>query len=152
MKIQAITTNYSTPVYKKSNIKQQNQAQGTNTLNFKGFPLLHERQGRFWKIDGEKILKASKEQLKDWAEYLHKEDYLSESIYTITKPHWWSGTKVDEFNTGVAYEKITSAIEKVKEYKRTCSDSERRRLDAKAERCEDALTEERTYYEHMGSV
>lgn len=152
MKVQAITTNYLTAVNKKSNVKQKGQAREASSLNFSGFPLLSERQGRFWKINGEEILKASKEQLKDWAEYLHKEEYLSSDIYTITKPHWWSGTKVDEFNTGIAYEKIRSAIERVREYKRTCSAAEKSRLDAKAEKCEDVLSEMRTYYVHTGSV
>ncbi len=153
MKVQAITTNYSTQTNKKlSSRRVNNQGQNANNVNFRGFPLLHEREGRFWKITGEEILSASKEQLRNWAEYLHKKDYIPEAIYTITKPHWWSGEKVDGFKTGVAYERMNNAIEKVREYKKTASPSEIARLDKKAEKCEEDLTEIRTYLEHMGSV
>lgn len=151
MKIQSISTNYLTATNQNSKIKTS-RGQNLRNTNFKGFPLLHEREGRFWKITGKQILEASKEQLKNWAEYLHKEEYLSEEIYTITKPHWWSGTKVDEFNTGIAYEKISAAIERVKEYKKTAGVAEVERLNKKADRCEEDLTEIRKYYTHEGAV
>lgn len=147
MKVQAIMTNYATIANNRLSSRQKinKQNQEANDLSFKGFPIIHESNERIWKITGQEIIDASASKLKEWAEYLHKRDYLPESIYTVTKDSWWGGTKVDDFKTGVAYEKLQAAIEEVKEYKRNASPSEVERLDRKAEECEDKLS-------HMGNV
>lgn len=140
MKVQPITTNYSTSMKNLLSSKQKNNVAAQN-LSFKGFPIIHESRERVWKITGQQIIDASSSKLKEWAEYLHKKIEIPESIYTVNKDTWWGGEKIDKYHTGVAYGKIRAAVDQVKQSRLTANPEEIARLDKMAEECDEKLTE-----------